>query len=58
MIALLCYFWFLMWGIENTDKTVFAVLSTFELAIELLFIIPVALVYIPDWISNLRRKND
>ena len=57
MIALLCYFWFLMWGIENTDKTFFAVLSTFELAIELFFIIPAAFVYIPDWISNLRRKK-
>lgn len=57
MIALLCYFWFLMWGIENTDKTLFAVFSTVEFAFEMFFIIPVAFICIPDWISNLRRKK-
>ncbi len=55
MIALLCYFWILMWNIENLDKGVFAFLSTSELACELVMLITFICVYLPDWIREHRR---
>lgn len=40
MISLLCYWWILLWNVENVNKEMFAAFSTFEIAGELLFIIP------------------
>lgn len=57
MISLLCYWWILLWNIENVDKVLFAIFSTFEIAAELMFLIPFICVYLPDWIREHRRDK-
>ena len=58
MISLICYFWILMWNIENVGKEGFAFMSTFELAFELIMLIVFGCPYLIDWIREHRRKND
>lgn len=45
MITVLCYLWSLMWDVE-TNKDVFAFLSTVELASELLVGLPILFIWI------------
>lgn len=56
MITALCYFWYLLWNVEGVDKTSFAALSTFEIGIEIFFLIPAVLFVLDDWLSRRRSK--
>lgn len=56
MIVLLCYWWVLLWNVD-TNKGVFAVLSTVELAGELCFLIPFCIVGILVFIKERKRKQ-
>lgn len=47
MIGLLSYLWFIQWDVE-IDKFVFAVISTFEFACEIMVILVFLFVYILD----------
>ena len=56
MISLLCYWWMLLWDV-NVNKEVFALLSTLELACELVFLVLFCAAAIPDFIIERKRKQ-
>ena len=56
MIALLCYWWILLWDV-NVNREVFALLSTLELACELAFLVPFCVGGIYSYISERKRKQ-
>ena len=56
MISLLCYWWILLWDV-NVNKEAFAVMSTLELAIELVVLVPFCIGGIYFYISERKRKN-
>ena len=51
MISLLCYWWMLLWDV-NVTREVFALLSTLELACELVVLIPLCIGGIYFYISE------
>ena len=57
MISLLCYWWMLLWDV-NVNRELFALLSTLELACELVFLVPFCATEIYDFISERKRKNE
>lgn len=56
MISLLCYWWILLWDV-NVNREAFAVLSTLELAAELVFLVLFCATAIPDFIIERKRKQ-
>ena len=56
MISLLCYWWILLWDV-NVNKGLFALLSTLELACELVFLVPFCIGGIYFYISERKRKQ-
>lgn len=56
MISLLCYWWMLLWDV-NVNREVFALLSTLELACELVFLVIFCATEIYDFISERKWKQ-
>lgn len=55
MITLVCYFYILLWGV-SVNKEGFALLSTFELAGELIFLLFMSPIIVGWIVDNKRSK--
>lgn len=57
MITALCYFWYLLWNVEEGNRAFFAGLSTIEIGVELFFFIPTVFIFLVEWLSR-RSPNE
>lgn len=55
MITFICYFYMLLWGV-SVNKECFALLSTFEIAGELILLLSMSPIIV-EWIIDRKRSK-